>query len=75
MEITYVRIPESADGSRPAQQHLAASRESTSTLCGETIEPGSTLLWTGDPDAKTHAGSFPDGIHEACIEVYRKQTS
>jgi hypothetical protein len=72
MEITYVRIAESADKSRPAQQHLAATRESTTTLCGETIEPDSTLLWTGDPDSKTHSGAFPDGIHEACIAEYRK---
>jgi hypothetical protein len=70
MEITYVRIGESADGSRPALVHLMETRDSTTTLCGAEVEPGSTLLWTGDPAQKSRAGALPEGVDEACSAAY-----
>jgi hypothetical protein len=73
MEITYVRIPDSTDGVSSAHVHLLANRDGTTTLCGAAVEAGATLLWTGDPATKTHAGLLAEDVHAECEEIYRTQ--
>jgi hypothetical protein len=52
---------------------VLANRDDLTTLCGAAVEPGSTLLWTGDPATKTHGGKLAEDIHSECEEIYRSK--